>query len=126
MTMQQQRDDLIDQIRDELRLLIRASTATQRDLEDRNGFRPGYLSQVLKGQITLSMRHVIGILLALDVTPTTFFARLEGEPRNLPGWNEIGEKMARYDAALEALAARGILDPKDYASGGGDDGGEDR
>ncbi len=107
--MQQERDEIVDQIRSELARLVRNSQMTQRQLEKLNGFRQGYLSQVLKGHITLSVRHLLGILMAVDKSPAEFFASVlteEGDPE----MDEIRQRMARYDAAFQALEERGFLD----------------
>ncbi len=96
-----------------LRHLVRASGRTQRSIEVENGFQRGYLSQVLKGNITLTVRHLLGILGSLDVKASSFFGRLEeGDGSSAPpaGLLEIRERMARYDAAFEQLAERGLLE----------------
>ncbi len=110
-SMQQQRDEMVGDLRDELRRLVRDSGSTQRAVEEANGFTRGYLSQVLQGHVTLTARHVLGILLALGVSPGTFFQRLfedrrAGEQETL---SEIRERMARYDAAFEQLERKGLL-----------------
>lgn len=96
-----------------LRHLVRASGRTQRSIELENGFQRGYLSQVLKGNITLTVRHLLGILGSLQVAASSFFSRLEqgdGDPSGAPLLLEIRERMARYDAAFEQLVERGLIE----------------
>lgn len=114
--LQARRDRMVIRVREALRRRVRASTHTQRDVERRNGFRPGYLSQVLQGHIALTLRHLLGILLALEVDPETFFAELAGRYPSTGGdWIEIRQRMKRYDAALDQLTRKGLID------GGADD-----
>ena len=110
---QEQRDDTVDRLRGELRRLVRESDATQRSIEIANGFTRGYLSQVLQGHVTLTARHVFGILFALDEPPARFFSRFFGgrpAAEEAP-LSEIRERMSRYDAALKELEAKGLLSP---------------
>ncbi len=114
------REDAADRVLLKLRSLVRATTRTQRSLEIENGFRRGYLSQVLQGHITLTIRHLLGILKALDVPPSQFFAELEGrgDGGDQPLLLEIRERMARYDAAFEQLMERGLLQSPSTAENG--------
>lgn len=111
------REEAAERVLERLRRLVRSSARTQRSIELDNGFQRGYLSQVLKGHIALTVRHLLGILRALEVAPSTFFAELEegidlgfGRP---PVLLEIRQRMARYDAAIEQLEEKGLLDPTD-------------
>ncbi len=111
-SVQNQRDEMVDRLREELRRRVRESGSTQRALEAANGFTRGYLSQVLQGHVTLTARHVFGIILALGVPPAEFFSRLfgdrgSGRPEQL---SEIRERMAVYDAALEQLTRKGLIE----------------
>lgn len=110
---EQQRDELVERLRGELRRLVRESDATQRSIEIANAFTRGYLSQVLQGHVTLTARHVFGILLALAVPPGEFFSRFFGErpPAADTSLSEIRERMSRYDAALKQLEERGLFSP---------------
>ena len=100
------RDEVVDHIRRELRVLIMESGFTQRQVERANGFTKGYLSQVLNGTITLTVRHMYGILLAIDVSLGELFTRvLPGTPR----YDQISERMARYDDVIEQLASQGLV-----------------
>lgn len=112
MSLREQRDAEVLRIREALRQRVRASAQTQRSIEQANGFKTGYLSQVLQGHITLTVRHLIGILSALDESPRSFFARLDpdGErPADAGLLSEIHERMARYDAALAELESKGLI-----------------
>ncbi len=113
-SMQEQRDGLVDRLREELRRMVRESGSTQRTVEEANGFTRGYLSQVLQGHVTLTARHVFGILLALGVSPDAFFLRLfeDGRQGRQERLSEIRERMAVYDAALEQLERKGLLTPE--------------
>lgn len=109
---QRRRDAAVDRLRRELRREVRASDLTQRAIEDANGFTHGYLSQVLQGHVTLTVRHVFGILMALAIPPEGFFLRFFGEPADRQGpLSEIRERMERYDAALKQLEDKGVLTP---------------
>lgn len=105
-----ERDEVVDRIRRELRVLILESELTQRRVEEVNGFAPGYLSQVLNGAITLTVRHLYGVLLAIGMGAGEFFARVLPERT---GVDEIRERMARFDAALEQLESQGLVKPPD-------------
>lgn len=94
-----ERDEIVDRIRRELRALVRESGWTQRRVEEANGFAPGYLSQVLKGHITLTVRHLWGILLAIGVDSREFIARVDGRSSA----DELRERMDRYEALLDRL-----------------------
>ncbi len=110
---QQRRDAAVDRLRQLLRREIRESDLTQRSVEEVNGFTRGYLSQVLQGHVTLTTRHLIGILYALGISPESFFQRAFGSPlqtREEP-LSEIRERMARYDDALKQLEEKGVLAP---------------
>lgn len=102
-----QRDEVVERIRRELRILVRESGWTQRRVEDANGFTPGYLSQVLQGHIALTVRHLYGILLVIEMTPEEFFSRVVG----LASGDELRERMARYEAALDQLERQGLVTP---------------
>ncbi len=105
-----QRDEIVERLRRELRALVRESGWTQRRVEEVNGFTAGYLSQVLSGTITLTVRHLCGILLAIGMKPEDFFARVF--PGQL-GYDELRERLARYDDALDQLEVQGLVKPPD-------------
>lgn len=108
---QEKRDLAVDRLRQALRREVRTSRLTQRSIEATNGFTRGYLSQVLQGHVTLTVRHVFGILFALDIPPDTFFQQLFSTTTVSDDGplSEIRERMARYDAALKELEDKGVL-----------------
>ncbi len=110
---EQERDQDAERVRQELLSLVRGCGTTQRRIEQLNGFKRGYVSQVLQGHITLSIRHVLGILMAIEISPRDFFAKLFGgsleNPDPRPPLDEIRERMARYDAALLELEDKGLI-----------------
>ena len=105
------RDDAAERVRMELRRMVRDSGLTQRRIESLNGFSKGYLSQVLQGNIVLTVRHFFGIVMALERRPAKVIARLLADPGHDPDsqFDEIRQRMSRYDAAIEELTERGIL-----------------
>ena len=112
-TEQVRRDRAVERLRRALRSEVRNSHLTQRAIEETNGFTRGYLSQVLQGHVTLTIRHVFGILFALGIQPDAFFHQLFAQPPKTTGGplSEIRERMARYDAALKELEEKGVLTP---------------
>ena len=54
---------------------------TRKDLDQKLGAGPGYVSQVLTGRMELKFRHILAILRALDVEPSVFFQTLYPESR---------------------------------------------
>ena len=99
------RDEVVERMRRELRVLVREGGWTQRRVEETNGFTQGYLSQVLQGHIALTARHLYGILLAIGMSPEDFFDRVLH--RTTTG--ELRERLARYEAALEQLESQGLV-----------------
>ena len=67
---------------------MQAAGLTRKELDQRLGAGPGYISQVLTGRMELKYRHIISILRALDVDPGAFFQTLYPEPR--PAAAEVG------------------------------------
>jgi hypothetical protein len=65
---------------EELRKVILVSGQTQRDVERHNDWTRGYLNQVLAGSITFSVRHLYGVLGALDIPLTRFFEHMAEKP----------------------------------------------
>jgi transcriptional regulator with XRE-family HTH domain len=64
-----------------LETVMQAAGLTRKDLDQRLGAGPGYVSQVLTGRMELKFRHVLAILHALDVEPSVFFQTLYPEDR---------------------------------------------
>jgi transcriptional regulator with XRE-family HTH domain len=117
-TIAEDRESEADRLRAELHRRVRDSGLTQRVIESRNGFTGGYLSQVLKGNITLTIRHVLGILLAIDIPPLRFFSEVFQDQEGHRMSSEIHQRLARYDLALEQLEEKGILDPPEVPKQG--------
>ena len=68
-----------DEVRRATKLLetvMQAAGLTRKELDQRLGAGPGYVSQVLTGRMELKFRHVLAILHALDVDPSVFFQTL--------------------------------------------------
>lgn len=117
-TIEKRRDETVARLQAQLRRMVRDSGRTQRSIERDNGFRKGYLSQVLQGSITLTVRHLIGILQSLDIPPSAFFDELD-EPWTVspPPLSEIRERLAVFDQALHQLAQKGLVDLPNADSG---------
>lgn len=60
---------------------MQAAGMTRKDLDQKLGAGPGYVSQVLTGRMELKFRHILAILRALDVEPSVFFQTLYPESR---------------------------------------------
>lgn len=60
---------------------MQAAGMTRKDLDQKLGAGPGYVSQVLTGRMELKFRHILAILRALDVEPSVFFQTLYPEDR---------------------------------------------
>ena len=71
-----------------LETVMQAAGLTRKELDQKLGAGPGYISQVLTGRMELKFRHIISILRALDVDPGAFFQTLYPEPR--PAAPEVG------------------------------------
>src|ERR1700759_3763331 len=73
-----------DEVRRATKLLetvMQAAGLTRKDLDQRLGAGPGYVSQVLTGRMELKLRHILAILRALDVEPSLFFQTLYPDAR---------------------------------------------
>jgi transcriptional regulator with XRE-family HTH domain len=64
-----------------LETVMQAAGLTRKDLDQRLGAGPGYVSQVLTGRMELKFRHILAILRSLDVEPSIFFQTLYPEDR---------------------------------------------
>lgn len=60
---------------------MQAAGLTRKDLDQRLGAGPGYVSQVLTGRMELKFRHILAVLRALDVEPSLFFQTLYPDSR---------------------------------------------
>jgi transcriptional regulator with XRE-family HTH domain len=70
-----------------LETVMQAAGLTRKDLDQKLGAGPGYVSQVLTGRMELKLRHVLAILRALDVEPSVFFQTLY--PENRPSTDTV-------------------------------------
>ncbi len=75
-------------------------------IEQANGFGPGYVSQVLHGSIMLTVRQLVGISLAIG---KELGELCSGAPPEAADLAEIRRRMARFDAALEQLESQGLV-----------------
>ncbi|HYG62691.1 MAG TPA: helix-turn-helix transcriptional regulator [Thermoanaerobaculia bacterium] len=64
-----------------LETVMQAAGLTRKDLDQKLGAGPGYVSQVLTGRMELKYRHILAILRALDVDPGVFFQTLYPESK---------------------------------------------
>ncbi len=66
---------------------MQAAGLTRKDLDQKLGAGPGYVSQVLTGRMELKFRHILAILHALEVEPSVFFQTLY--PENRPSTDAV-------------------------------------
>ncbi len=74
-------DDEVRRATKLLETVMQAAGLTRKDLDQKLGAGPGYVSQVLTGRMELKFRHVLAILRALEVEPSVFFQTLYPEDR---------------------------------------------
>ncbi|MFP5286777.1 MAG: helix-turn-helix domain-containing protein [Thermoanaerobaculia bacterium] len=74
-------DDEVRRATKLLETVMQAAGMTRKDLDQKLGAGPGYVSQVLTGRMELKFRHILAILRALDVEPSVFFQTLYPENR---------------------------------------------
>jgi transcriptional regulator with XRE-family HTH domain len=87
MTMTMTIDDEVRRATKLLETVMQAAGLTRKDLDQKLGAGPGYVSQVLTGRMELKLRHIIAILRALEVDPTVFFQTLY--PENRPATDAV-------------------------------------
>lgn len=80
-------DDEVRRATKLLETVMQAAGLTRKDLDQKLGAGPGYVSQVLTGRMELKLRHIIAILRALEVEPTVFFQTLY--PENRPATDAV-------------------------------------
>ncbi len=64
----------IQRILDLLRMLIRISGLSNREVERRLKLSPSYLSRLFGGYLEVKLEHILGISRALGLKPSEFFA----------------------------------------------------
>jgi hypothetical protein len=69
-------DDEIRRAARLLEVLIQAAGVPGEELERRLEASPGYVGRVLSGRLELKLRHILAILLALEIEPALFFQML--------------------------------------------------
>lgn len=110
-----------------MRDLVADTDLSHRVLERRAALAPGYLAQILGGNIELKMRHVFSILDALGVQPAQFFRSLHAVPTSIEGIDlSLDEDLASvYGFGVESLERlRERLERFESAVGGLDVGDE--
>jgi transcriptional regulator with XRE-family HTH domain len=80
-------DDEVRRATKLLETVMQAAGLTRKDLDQRLGAGPGYVSQVLTGRMELKFRHILAILRSLDVEPSVFFQTLY--PENRPSTDAV-------------------------------------
>jgi transcriptional regulator with XRE-family HTH domain len=88
-----------DEVRRATKLLetvMQAAGLTRKDLDQRLGAGPGYVSQVLTGRMELKFRHILAVLRALDVEPSLFFQTLYPDARPATDQAVMEEFLKRF------------------------------
>ena len=79
-----------------LETVMQAAGLTRKDLDQKLGAGPGYVSQVLTGRMELKFRHILAILKALEVDPGVFFQTLYPESRPSDDVGMMEEFLKRF------------------------------
>ncbi|HEY0511641.1 MAG TPA: helix-turn-helix transcriptional regulator [Thermoanaerobaculia bacterium] len=80
-------DDEVRRATKLLETVMQAAGLTRKDLDQKLGAGPGYVSQVLTGRMELKFRHILAVLRALEVEPSVFFQTLY--PENRPSTDAV-------------------------------------
>ncbi len=89
-------DDEVRRATKLLETVMQATGLTRKDLDQRLGAGPGYVSQVLTGRMELKFRHILAILRALDLQPSVFFQTLYPEDRPVTDAAVMEEFLRRF------------------------------
>jgi transcriptional regulator with XRE-family HTH domain len=74
-------DDEVRRATKLLETVMQAAGLTRKDLDQKLGAGPGYVSQVLTGRMELKFRHILAVLRTIEVEPGVFFQTLYPENR---------------------------------------------
>jgi len=100
-----------------LETVMQAAGLTRKDLDQKLGAGPGYVSQVLTGRMELKFRHILAILRALEIEPSIFFQTLYPEDRPSSDAVVMEEFLRRFQklgfGAQPAPPPAPPLDPQD-------------
>lgn len=110
-------DDEVRRATKLLETVMQAAGLTRKDLDQKLGAGPGYVSQVLTGRMELKFRHVLAILRALEVEPSVFFQTLYPENRPVTDTVVMEEFLRRFQklgfGAPSPPPPNPSLDPQD-------------
>lgn len=110
-------DDEVRRATKLLETVMQAAGLTRKDLDQRLGAGPGYVSQVLTGRMELKFRHILAILHALGVEPNVFFLTLYPEDRPSSDAVVMEEFLRRFQklgfGAAPAPPPSPALDPQE-------------
>jgi transcriptional regulator with XRE-family HTH domain len=110
-------DDEVRRATKLLETVMQAAGLTRKDLDQKLGAGPGYVSQVLTGRMELKFRHILAILRSLDVEPSVFFQTLYPENRPASDAAVMEEFLRRYQklgfGAQPAPPPSPPLDPRE-------------
>jgi len=109
-------DDEVRRATKLLETVMQAAGLTRKDLDQKLGAGPGYVSQVLTGRMELKFRHILAILHALEVEPSVFFQTLY--PENRPSTDavvmeEFLRRFQRLGFGATPAPAAPSLDPQE-------------
>ncbi|HEX2644119.1 MAG TPA: helix-turn-helix transcriptional regulator [Thermoanaerobaculia bacterium] len=111
-------DDEVKRATKLLETVMQAAGLTRKELDQRLGAGPGYISQVLTGRMELKYRHIIAILRALDVDPGAFFQSLYPEPQSASSDLGAVEELLKRLQKLGVGAGRARQEPEPQTAPG--------
>jgi transcriptional regulator with XRE-family HTH domain len=110
-------DDEVRRATKLLETVMQAAGLTRKDLDQKLGAGPGYVSQVLTGRMELKFRHILAILRALEVDASVFFQTLYPENRPASDAAVMEEFLRRFQklgfGAQPAPPPAPPLDPRE-------------